>query len=184
MTARDPSPSARIYIADILNEIDTLWAKMLWKDLCRDPNPLVREACVRIAAEKNQVVYPQEPLKRLPKIEKHNNESDTDGPKNKQKTYTSRSTTDAPENTKIPYTPFEQKVQNHINFRAYPYQKINDQYLNAMRDFIDPNTYGHKKYDTLERNSQGTCIKLIAATLSSKYVFEKLLVTLPGKWVF
>ena len=166
MTARDPSPSARIDIASTIVTLqDKSWAKKLWEDLCRDSNPLVREGCVKIAAQQNQRVYRQDPLNRLPKVEN----------------VSTRSATVISENTKIPYTPFEQTVQNRINFRAYPYQKINSQYFNDMRDFIDPNTYGHKKYDTLKRNSQGTSIRLIAATLSSKYIFEKLLVTLPAE---
>ncbi len=165
MTSRDPSPSARIHIAGIINQIDTSWAKELWQDLCRDPNPLVREGCVRIAAEQNQPMKGQGPLNRLPKV----------------KTTKTGSATDSPMNTKIKYTLLEQTVKNCINFRISPYQKINSQYLNEMRDFIDPNTYGRKKYDDLKENTPSTCIRLIAATLSNKYIFEKLLPTLPAE---
>ncbi len=47
MTAKDPSPSARIHVAPTISQIDKSWAKELWQDLCRDPNPLVREGCAR-----------------------------------------------------------------------------------------------------------------------------------------
>ena len=130
-----------------------------------DPNPLAREECVRIASKRNQRVLCQEPLGRLPKLKKISPLFDTP----------------APINTKKIYTPLEQIVQNRINFRIYPYQKINSQYLNEMRDFIDPNTYGQKEYDDLTKNSQSTCISLIAASLSSQYVFNKLLATLPAE---
>ncbi|MFK5952837.1 MAG: hypothetical protein QM498_07235 [Desulfobacterium sp.] len=163
MTARDPSPSARTDIASFINQINKPWARKLWQDLCRDPNPLVREGCEQIAAEQNQQVYRQAPLDRLPKIEKISDKST------------------APQNTKKAYTPFEQTVKNGINFRTYAYQKINSQYLSEMRYFIDPNTYGHKEYDELQGNTQSTCIRLIAATLSSKYVFKGLLAKLPAE---
>jgi hypothetical protein len=165
ITAKDPSPSARIHIASTINLINTSWAKELWQDLCRDPNPLVREGCVRIAAEQNQPMKGQAPLARLPKV----------------KTTETGSATASPINTKIKYTLLEQNVKNCINFRISPYQKINSQYLNEMRDFIDPNTYGRKKYDDLKENTPLTCIRLIAATLSNKYMFKKLLPTLPAE---
>ena len=163
MTARDPSPSARIDIASFINQINKSWARKLWLDLCRDPNPLVREGCEQIAAEQNQRMQRQAPLDRLPKIEKVSDKSA------------------APQNTKKTYTPFEQTVKNGINFRTYAYQKINSQYLNEMRDFIDPNTYGQKRYDNLKSNTQSTCIRLIAATLSNEYVFKGLLAKLPAE---
>ena len=84
-------------------------------------------------------------------------------------------------NTKIKYTLLEQTVKQCINCHIYPYQKLNIQYLNEMRDFIDPNTYGLKKYDDLKENTPLTCIRLIAATLSNKYIFNKLLPTLPAE---
>jgi len=163
MTARDPSPSARIDMASTLNQINHSWARELWQDLCRDPNPLVREGCDRIAVRQNQRVCRQAPLDRLPKIEQVGDKFAA--PQNKRKTY----------------TPFEQTVKNCINFRTYAYQKINSHYLNEMRDFIDPNTYGQKKYDALKGNTQPTCIRLIAASLSSKYVFKGLLEKLPAE---
>jgi len=181
MTARDPSPSARIYMAKALNEINKVWAKQLWNDLCIDPNPLVRDACVQIAAEKNKIFYPREPLRRLPKIGEFNIDSHTGAPKKRQQSYTRRSTTATTKKRTDPYTPFEQIVKEGINFRRYPHSKINAQYLTALLDFIDPASYGQKKYDSLKKKSKDACIRLIAAALSNKNLFKKLLESLPAQ---
>jgi len=156
--ASDSSPNVRGHVADTIKDDKQVWAKTLFRNLCFDNNPLVREAC-GIGIKDN-----------------------TAGNGGKQGSGETRRLTRHPDKKQKPsYNRTEKFISMYCEF-AMP-KKIYEQYLSHIPDLLDKKKYKEKDLAELTINCEDSIVRLLAAVLSDKSLFKTVLEKLPKQVV-
>lgn len=156
--ASDSSPNVRSHVAVTIKDDKQVWAKNLYRKLCLDNNPLVREACRIEIKDKNtssgQNQGSLESRKFSPK------------PAKKQKSSYNRT---------------EMFISRSCDF-AMP-KKIYAEYLSHIPDLLDKKKYKEKDLAALKINTEDSIVRLLAVVLTDKTLFKTLLEKLPKQVV-
>lgn len=159
--SRDASPGVRRYLAPLLWKSKGAWTKKIFRELERDLNPLVREACSdarRVVSPGNRIRNIRKPL---PRLEKKDITKSADTVK-----------------TKVPrYSAMEKNVYRYYDFpladQAY------ERYLKPLVEKLDKKKWPLKKRKALQTNCEESQIRLLAAILKSRPLFQQLFAQLP-----
>ncbi|OQY51688.1 MAG: hypothetical protein B6230_04290 [Desulfobacteraceae bacterium 4572_89] len=156
--ASDSSPNVRCHVADTIKDDKQAWVKTLFRKLCFDNNPLVREACRMVIKGNTAANGGRQGSGENRKLSRQ--------PIKKQKPSYNRT---------------EKFISMYCVF-AMP-KKIYEQYLSHIPDLLDKKKYKEKDLAALRINCEDSIIRLLAAVLSDKLLFKTVLERLPKQVV-
>ncbi len=158
--AKDDSPNVRAHVAETIQDDTNGWATSLFKELARDRNPLVREAC-----QKKKTIHGT------------TNRSTANRPSRKKGNRIDSNAKALPPKESRPPNPIEKIVLRCFDFPDP--EKVYELYLGHIPDLLDPKQYSPEEIKGLKQNTKQSRVHLLGAALGNRTLFESLVDKLP-----